>query len=80
MNSYIKVPESQNSDNHGRRGPAFSVRAVENEGWVRVLGQAALHGLQQLIKLLRADAHRAHVEKTHRLKLYHNVSLLDLEL
>lgn len=30
--SHIKVPESQNSDNHGCGGPAFAVGAVKNEG------------------------------------------------
>ena len=30
--SYIKVPESKNSDDHAGRGPAFAVGAVENEG------------------------------------------------
>lgn len=30
--SYIKVPEGEDSDNHGRCGPAFAVRAVEDEG------------------------------------------------
>lgn len=30
--SYVKVPESKNSDHHAGRGPAFAVGAVENEG------------------------------------------------
>lgn len=52
--SYIEVPEGENGQNHCGGGPAFAVRAAENEGRVRVLGQGALHGFQQLIKLLRA--------------------------
>lgn len=51
--SYIKVPEGEDSDNHGRCGPAFAVRAVEDEGWVSVLSQGVLHGLQELIKILK---------------------------
>lgn len=51
--SYIKVPEGEDGDNHRRGGPAFAVGAVEDEGRVGVLGQGALHGLQELIKVLK---------------------------
>lgn len=73
--SYIKVPERQNSDNHGSRGPAFAVRAVEHEGRVRVLSQGTLHGLQQLIKLLRT---RSHTQT--RISIHLNISLFNLAL
>lgn len=55
--SYIKVPESKNSDDHAGRGPAFAVGAVENEGWVGVLSQGTLHGVQQFIQILRTKKH-----------------------
>lgn len=55
--SYIKVPEGEDGDNRGRRGPAFAVGAVEDEGRVRVLGQGALYGLQELIKILKPRSH-----------------------
>lgn len=50
---YVEVPEGEDGDNHGRCGPAFAVGAVEDEGRARVLGQGALHGLQELIKILQ---------------------------
>lgn len=53
--SYIKMPEGEDGDNHCRRGSAFAVGAVEDEGRVRVLGQGTLHGLQELIKILSQD-------------------------
>lgn len=55
--SYIKVPEGEDGDNHCRRGPAFAIGAVEDESRVRVLGQGALHGLQELIKILKPRSH-----------------------
>lgn len=55
--SYVEVPEGEDSDNHGRCGPAFAVGAVEDEGRARVLGQGALHGLQELIKILQPRSH-----------------------
>lgn len=67
--SHIKVPESQNSDDHGCRSPAFAVGAVKNEGWVWVLCQGTLHGLQQLIKILSTQS--SNIE-TKTLKLKHN--------
>lgn len=70
--AYIKVPESQNGDNHGGRGPASAVRAVKNEGWVRVLSQGTLHGLQQLIKVLRT---RVHTEVMHKNTLKNSTTL-----
>lgn len=70
--SYIKVPESQNRDDHGGRGPSFAVGAVENKSAVRVLSQGTLHGLQQLIKILRARTHKVQ-SQTHTNKLSHNI-------
>lgn len=57
---YVKVPEGEDGDHHGRGGPAFAVGAVEDEGRVGVLGQGALHGLQELIKVLepRSQPHQ----------------------
>lgn len=50
--THIEVPEGEDSDDHGRGGPAPATGAVEHEGCPRVLSQGALHGLQQPVKVL----------------------------
>ena len=64
--SYIKMPEGQNRDDHGGGGPAFSVGAVKNEGRAGVISQGALHGIQQLIEILRTRTHTLEIKHKNK--------------